>query len=124
MQYRSIVLVMCGVAAFSQETRGTLTGQITDPSGAAVPGARVTVVDDATNVSNSYTANGEGRYVAPFLPPGTYQMRVEKQGFSATVRDGILLQTQDRLTVDFALQVGGVEITPDQHQHRLGRCLR
>ena len=111
MQLRTIVFALSSFAAFSQESRGTLTGLITDPTGAAVPGAQVTVVNGATNVSNSYTTNGEGRYVAPFLPPGTYQMRVEKQGFSATVRDGILLQTQDRLTVDFVLQVGGVTET-------------
>jgi hypothetical protein len=111
MLLRSIAMVLCGAAAFAQESRGTLTGSITDPTGAAVPGAKVTVVNGSTNISNSYTTNGEGRYVAPFLPPGTYQMRIEKQGFSTQVRDGILLQTQDRLTVDFTLQLGGVSET-------------
>jgi hypothetical protein len=95
----------------AQEIRGTIMGFITDPAGAAVPAARVLVTSQSTNVSNSYETNQEGRYVAPFLPPGSYSIRVEKEGFSTVIRENVLLQTQDRLTVDFVMKLGALAET-------------
>lgn len=99
---------MFAAAAAAQEIRGTIFGQVTDPTSAAVPGAKVSIVNQATNVTVAVTTNMEGRYVAPFLPPGGYTIRVEKAGFSRVIRENIILQTQDRLTLDFPLTPGAV----------------
>lgn len=99
---------MFAAAAAAQEIRGTILGQVTDPTSAAVPGAKVSIVNQATNVTVAVTTNMEGRYVAPFLPPGGYTIRVEKAGFSRVIRENIILQTQDRLTLDFPLTPGAV----------------
>ena len=102
------LFLLSGATAGAQEIRGTILGQITDPSGAAVPGARVSIVNQSTNVATEITTNMEGRYVGPFLPPGNYSVRIEKEGFSRVIRDNIILQTSDRLTLDFALKPGAV----------------
>jgi len=94
--------------AHGQEIRGTILGQVTDQSGAAVPGAKVTIINRDTNVPVELTTNTEGRYVAPFLDPGNYVVAVEKEGFSKVVREKVVLQTQDRLTLDFVLKPGAL----------------
>src|SRR5713226_8317829 len=68
-------------SAAGQEFRGSISGRVTDPAGAAVPGSQVTVTNTATNVPNSVTANEEGVYTVLYLAPGRYTVVVEKQGF-------------------------------------------
>ncbi|HOL73668.1 MAG TPA: carboxypeptidase-like regulatory domain-containing protein, partial [Bryobacteraceae bacterium] len=95
-------------ALWSQEMRGTIAGRITDQSGASIPGAQVTITNQATNVVTEVVTNVEGNYVAPFLPPGVYSIRVQREGFQSMTRSEITLQTQGRLTVDFTLAPGSV----------------
>jgi hypothetical protein len=92
----------------AQEIRGTILGQVSDESGLGVPGAKVSIVNEATNVGVEVATNMEGRYVAPFLSPGNYAVKVEKEGFSRIVREKIILQTQDRMNLDFVLKPGTV----------------
>lgn len=98
-------------ALWSQEMRGTIAGRITDQSGASIPGAQVTITNQATNVVTEVVTNVEGNYVAPFLPPGVYSIRVQREGFQSMTRSEITLQTQGRLTVDFTLAPGSVTET-------------
>ena len=91
----------------AQEFRGTITGRISDPSGAGVP-ATVTVTNVATNEESRATAADSGDYTIPFLKPGKYTISVEAQGFKRATREDIEVRVDDRITVDFGLEVGAI----------------
>ncbi len=88
------------------QTAAEITGQVTDPSGAAVPNAAVTATNTATNVARPTTTNSAGIYSFPELTPGTYQVKVMAAGFENVVKTNIELQVQQVARVDFALAVG------------------
>src|SRR5262245_66151578 len=83
------VLLLNGGLVAAQEFRGTILGRITDPSGAAVPGAQITVTNEKTNVSSNAVSEEDGAYQVPFLIPGTYRMEVGAAGFNKYLQSGI-----------------------------------
>ncbi|HEY2934169.1 MAG TPA: carboxypeptidase-like regulatory domain-containing protein [Acidobacteriota bacterium] len=101
-----IALTLVAPFLTAQEFRGSILGRVTDPSGAVVPGAAITIVNEATNVKAEAVSNDEGNYTVPFLLPGRYTVTVELPGFKKAVRSGVVVQVQDKVTLDFALQVG------------------
>ncbi len=113
--------VLLGVAAilllnfaviFGQEFRGTVAGTITDPNGAVVAGANVTVQNTETNISANTITGQDGAYTFPLLQPGKYKVTVTAGSFKTTVRENIQLNVDDRLTVDFQLEIGaGADVT-------------
>ncbi len=100
------ILLGLAVAAFAQESRGTIQGTVTDPQGAVVAGATVVVSGTATKTSVSLKTNETGRYLAPLLMPGDYTVTVEAPGFKKSLREKIELLTGDVRTVDVTLEVG------------------
>ncbi|HZQ55236.1 MAG TPA: carboxypeptidase regulatory-like domain-containing protein [Bryobacteraceae bacterium] len=96
------------VAVFAQEGRGTIEGTVTDPSGAPVPAAKVSITNSETNVSIVTQTNGQGYYSSPALVVGTYQVAVEQQGFDREVHTDIRLQVDQRAEADFSLKLGQV----------------
>ena len=88
-----------------------ITGVVTDPTGAVVTGANVTVTNPATNSTRRASTNSSGNYSFPALLPGTYNVRAEVQGFQAEVRSGVELQVQQTARIDFQLRVGAVTET-------------
>lgn len=94
--------------AFSQSPRGVLVGTVTDPSGAAVPSATVTITHQGTNVSVRVPTNDAGQYSATNLDPGTYTVSVEQQGFRPAIVRDIVLQVSQTARVDVRLTVGDV----------------
>ena len=105
----SLIAILCLAAisvAWSQDTRGTIVGRVTDPSGAVIPGAQVSVTNAAMGTKASLTTNGEGIYVAPLLQPGFYQLEVAAQGFKKAVRKNIEVRVADRLDINIALEIG------------------
>ncbi len=90
----------------AQEVRATITGLVTDPTGAPVAGATITVTNVAQNVSLTVATNESGNYVTPFLTPGVYRLTVEQTGFKKFVRENIILQAQDKLRLDVKLELG------------------
>ena len=102
------VLAITSAAALAQETRGSILGQVTDPSSAAIPGAKVTVTNEETNTSVGAQSNTEGNYIVPFLSPGRYTVTIEANGFKKAVRNKVIVQVQDKLTLDFLLEPGDV----------------
>src|SRR5438552_4351415 len=76
-----IILGLIVASAAAQEFRGSITGRVTDPSGASVPGSQVTVTNTATNTSNSVTTNEAGVYTVLYLTPGRYTVVAEVRGF-------------------------------------------
>ncbi|HWC00961.1 MAG TPA: TonB-dependent receptor [Bryobacteraceae bacterium] len=103
-----ILLLGVSSSAYAQEVRASIVGTITDPSGAPVSGATVTVTSTATNWSATTQSNETGSYLTPFLTPGKYVLMVEMQGFSRFIRENIVLEVLDRLRVDVTLQLGAV----------------
>ncbi|PYV46334.1 MAG: hypothetical protein DMG92_18315, partial [Acidobacteria bacterium] len=94
------------VPVFGQQFYGTITGTVTDPSGAVVPNANVKVTNIDTNVTVALRTNSAGVYVANNLIVGTYRVEAEASGFKKSVADKIVLQVGATPKVDLALAVG------------------
>jgi len=94
--------------ALAQNAQGTIVGHVSDPTGAAVSGAKVTIQDLDTNVSTQLTTNGSGDYTASALNPGNYSVTVEAAGFTQQVAGHVILEVQQTLRQDFSLKVGSV----------------
>ena len=90
----------------AQETTATVSGQVFDPTGAGIAGARVTARNIQTGLERSVTTGDSANYTLPLLPIGTYDFSAEKEGFKKLVQTGIVLQVADRSRVDFKLQIG------------------
>lgn len=100
------VFFLAITSVWSQSSTATLQGLISDASGAAVPGAEVSIVNLGTNIARKFSTSNSGIYSFPLLPPGTYRMEVMKNGFKPLTRDGVLLQVSDRVSLDLMLEVG------------------
>lgn len=99
-------LIAAATSASAQEFRGTISGSVTDPNGAAVAGATVTVKNKETNISSTVTTNESGTYTVPFLLPGIYNVSATSSGFKTSSRENIAVKVDDRLSVDFQLEIG------------------
>jgi carboxypeptidase family protein len=100
-------------AAFPQAeaVNARLSGTVLDPNNAVVPGAKVTLSNPETGFSRQFTSEENGRYVFTVIPPGTYQLRVEKEGFNAYSQSGITLAVGQSAALDPRLEVGAVTQT-------------
>src|SRR5262245_37206159 len=105
---RLFVVLLIVSTLWGQATTGEITGGVTDPSGAAVAAATLTLTHPATNTKRSIVSNETGIYALPALQPGIYELRVEKSGFNSQIRSGIEVQVGQVVLADFALQVGNV----------------
>jgi hypothetical protein len=104
----SVIVALAAAPCAAQTIRGTLTGTVTDSSGAVVPGATVTVTNAATGVVDSAVTNQQGSYTFPLLSPGSYQAVVELPGFKRYVRGGLVIEIAQTTRLDIALQLGAV----------------
>ncbi len=100
--------VLAGAVGLWAQATGSITGTVTDKSGAVIPGATVTVTNEAQNVSHTTTTNGQGQYLVGGLSAGTYDVTVAATGFSKNQTTGIVLHIGDNLRSDAQLQVGAV----------------
>ena len=106
-----VLLFLGGNSAYGQGTAASLTGQVTDSSGAAMPGATVTITNTDTSLAQSATTNGEGVYLIAPLPPGHYKLMVEAKGFERYIQTGIELFVSVNSTQNVALKPGSVQET-------------
>jgi hypothetical protein len=104
-----IVYVSLAGIATAQETRATLTGRVTDPTGAVVPNALINVTNIDTGATTTAKSDAAGDYNAPFLLPGAYKVSVELTGFKSYLHTGLVLQTEQTVTENIVLQVGSVD---------------
>jgi hypothetical protein len=104
---RSVIfLAALSGAAFSQTSgSGTISGTLTDPRGAVIPGAGVTIRNTDTGIERVLATNEVGLYSAPFLQPGHYQVTASKTGFTKVVRKDLTLQVGQTLTIDLSLPI-------------------
>src|SRR5437763_17204766 len=97
----SIVLLVLGcwlgISTASAQTTGaaTIVGNVTDTSGAVVPGAKISVVNTETNFHFEGLTNQDGYYYVPYLRPGVYNLTIEAAGFKRYVRDPLELRTNE-----------------------------
>jgi hypothetical protein len=103
-----LALLLSAAAAWGQQVTAAVTGKVTDPTGAAVPGAKVTATDTERGTEWPTISNAEGIYNLPRLPVGTYNVKVESQGFQTAQQSNIRLQLNDVARLDFQLQVGSI----------------
>jgi len=103
------LFLILGAQALAQEA--TVLGTVTDPSGAAVANATITLTNTETGVARDLPSNGDGQYVAPDLAIGHYSVHVAAAGFKAIDQKNVVLAVGDRLRLDFKLQVGSAQET-------------
>jgi outer membrane receptor protein involved in Fe transport len=102
------ILWLASFSLFAQQQFGSIAGLVSDPSGAVIPGATVTVTNEHTQVANTVQSNGEGYYTVTSLIPGTYNVSVSKAGFSSVTRVGVNLDVAQNARIDVALAVGQI----------------
>jgi hypothetical protein len=107
----ALFAVLMSTSLFAQRDLGTVTGTVSDAQGAAVPNAKITIVEDATGLSYDVTSSDDGTYTRPLLKPGTYTVTVEAAGFQKAQQKGIIVTAGDRVGANFNLQVGDVSQT-------------
>jgi hypothetical protein len=93
---------------FGQSDKGTITGTVSDPAGAMVPGAAVDAKNSETGALYQTASTATGNYTLGQLPAGTYQLNVSMQGFKQYTRHGITVRVAQTLRIDAALEVGAL----------------
>lgn len=109
----ALVVLCLSSAADAQTVGASLRGAVTDSTGASLPGATVTIVNIGTGASRDLQTDAEGRYTAPLLPPGDYEVHVTLTGFQPFARRGLRLAVGQDAVIDMKLELGTVaeEIT-------------
>ncbi|MEO8594325.1 MAG: TonB-dependent receptor [Candidatus Solibacter sp.] len=103
-----LLAALCLPLAFAQLNRGTLTGIVTDPSGAVVPAVKVTAIHVETGTSTSAVSSETGSYTIPALQIGTYRLEFESASFKRGIRNGVELAAGSTLRQDVTLEIGSV----------------
>ena len=110
--WKDMVFVLTGLilcfsgALFAQMNTADITGNVTDPSGAIVPGATVTALQEATQQKHTTVTNDAGQYSLQQLPLGEYKLTADAQGFKQAVQESVMLHAGGHIQQDFALQLG------------------
>jgi hypothetical protein len=104
-----LAVLLIPVSLHAQETRGRITGRVSDTTTAPVPGASVTVTDASRGTTASSTTGSDGLFQVNYLLPGTYQVTVEVAGFKKHIQDKVQLQISETRDLAVVLEVGGIE---------------
>ncbi len=104
----AMLLSACLAPAHAQTTFASITGTVTDPSGAVVANVTVTATNVLTNIKTSATSNEAGNYTIAQLKEGTYTLRAEAPGFKSFVVENVALVSRDVRRVDVRMEVGDV----------------
>ena len=109
------LMLLATPLAGAQSTGGRIRGTVTDPSGGAVPGATVQLINEATHATRDVQSGANGDYIFIEVPIGSYEIGVASKGFKKYTRKGIVLSLNETVSLDLALVVGGetevVEVT-------------
>jgi Carboxypeptidase regulatory-like domain len=107
----AVLAAIFSATLFAQEFRSTISGVVTDPSGAPIGGAKVVATETRTGVKTPTVSDAAGKYTMPFLAPGQYQITAQAQGFKEAKRTDLALGADERPVIDFRLEVGDVSTT-------------
>lgn len=113
LQFRAILLAIallfgCSAAFAQEEITGAITGQVTDPNGAVVQGATVSVVNNETKAARKTQTNEEGLFTITNLVPGTYAVTIEASGFKTYIQTALVLNAKDRRLVNATMEAGNI----------------
>src|SRR5260221_9516066 len=103
-----IIFLTVPISVFSQGSTGTILGVVKDPSGAPVPGAKVTASNAETALTRTATSGEDGAYRVPALPVGRYTLRFEHEGFKTQIQEGLVLTVSAEMLVNGAFEVGSI----------------
>src|SRR5947209_9728160 len=103
-----LFLIILARMLVAQGPVGTIVGTVTDPAGAVVPGATVVAKNNATAVETSTTTTNTGTFTLPYLPAGTYTLRVSHTGFHTSTEEKVVLRVAQTQTADIRMEVGAV----------------
>ena len=106
-----VAALLVATPALGQEYRGRVQGSLTDETQLAVPGAQVTLRNDATGVSVTRTTGPEGRYLFDYVDPGTYTLTAELSGFATVVQRNVVVQARGDVTADVMMKVAALSET-------------
>ena len=101
-----LLLVGFAALAHAQISKGTITGRVTDPTGAVLIGANVVATEMSTGSTYTVATNGAGEYTFPFVAPGTYRVTVTRSGFKSFVRENVVVGANEHVGVDVPLEIG------------------
>src|SRR3984893_4816299 len=102
------VILLVSARIYPQVVGGTLSGTVTDQSGAVIPDTQISIKNTATGVTRTVTTDPAGFYTAPNLLPGTYEITATASGFATEVQKGITLTVGAQQVLNLAMQVGRV----------------
>src|ERR1051326_5480591 len=109
------LLLGCAGTSWAQSTGGRIRGTVTDATGGAVVGAKLSISNPANGLQRETETGGTGEYIFLEVPVGQYDIALNQPGFKKYLRKGVVLNLNEVLTVDIVLQVGGstetVEVT-------------
>lgn len=106
--FAALLLLVSNAGAMAQETTATITGQVTDSSGAVVPNAEITLTNVKTLEVRSVKSGEDGYYSLPFILPGVYDLSIKAQGFKEYQNKTIELFVNDKKTINVALEAGAI----------------
>src|SRR3982751_1438163 len=104
----AVLLVVSAAAAGAQQFTGGVRGEVRDQNG-VIPGVTVSLINEATNISLEVTTNEVGQYNFPAVPPGTYTLKVQLTGYKTFESKGLIVGTQQFITLDVPLELGTLE---------------
>src|SRR5215831_5784208 len=101
----ALLILASGGAVWSQTVQGVITGTITDPTGAVVPNATVTITNVGTNISQATTTGSDGSYRFPLVPPGTYTVEIKAASFTTVRVSGIVVEASQVIPLNRQLEL-------------------
>src|SRR5262245_41976242 len=111
----AILLILClssgSTPLFGQGNVGVIIGHVSDKSGGAILGATVTLLNPATNERRSVSTNDQGDYIFNSVRPASYTLSVEFKGFKTALRENVILQVAEKISVDFSMEPGEITQT-------------
>lgn len=102
----ALAVLVFGLPLLAKAQTATIVGTVTDPTGAVIPGADITITNTDTGLAAHFTTNADGEYVAPLLHVGHYIVQAKRASFQTAEQSNIVLEVGDRRRVDFQLAVG------------------
>lgn len=106
-----LVLLACAAPTMAQSATATLSGNVTDPTGAVIANANVKAINTATNLERKTTTNNDGYFTLPLLPPGNYTLLCERDGFAAVNKRDVVLNVGDQRSLLIQLRISNVSET-------------
>src|SRR5260370_14623681 len=107
------LLTLCALpfAAYGQSATATLSGTVEDTNGAVVPGASITAVNNGTQLTRKTTTNEQGYFSIPLLPPGSYTLKAQAQGFAPVDFTDVILNVGDQKSLQIQVKAGNISAT-------------